>query len=52
LPDGKGGEYHTGAKDFAEQMISFAKIGARIIGGCCGTTPDYIMELKKAYMTL
>jgi len=52
LPDGKGGEYHTGAKDFATQMTEFAKIGARIIGGCCGTTPDYIRELKKAYMEL
>ena len=52
LPDGKSGEYHTGAKEFAEQMKGFAKIGARIIGGCCGTTPEYIRELKKAYMDL
>jgi len=49
LPDGVSGEYLTGAKDFAEQMTGFAKIGAKIIGGCCGTTPEYIKELKKAY---
>jgi len=52
LPDGISGEYHTGAKDFASQMTGFAKIGARIIGGCCGTTPEYIKELKKAFMEL
>jgi len=52
LPDGVSGEYHTGAEDFASQMTGFAKIGARIIGGCCGTTPDYIRELKKAYMMI
>jgi len=52
LPDGAHGEYHTGAIEFAEQMANFAKIGARIVGGCCGTTPDYIRELKKKYMEL
>jgi len=52
LPDGESGEYHTGAEEFANQMVEFAKIGVRIIGGCCGTTPEYIRELKKAYMEL
>ena len=52
LPDGVSGEYHTGAQDFAKQMTGFAKIGAKIIGGCCGTTPEYIKELKKAYTEL
>jgi len=52
LPDGKGGEYHTGAKEFAEQMKIFAQLGVKVIGGCCGTTPDYIRELKKVYMEL
>ena len=52
LPDGTHGEYHTGAMEFAEQMANFAKIGPRIVGGCCGTTPDYIRELKKKYMAL
>ena len=50
LPDGVSGEYKTGAEEFAAQMLEFAVIGARIIGGCCGTTPEYIRELKKAYM--
>jgi len=52
LPDGQSGNYHTGAEEFAIQMKQFAKIGAKIVGGCCGTTPEYIKELKKAYMEL
>ena len=52
LPDGKSGEYHTGAKEFATQMTEFAKIGAKIIGGCCGTTPEYISELRSAFSQL
>jgi len=52
LPDGKDGSYHTGAKEFAKQMTEFSKIGARIIGGCCGTTPEYIKELKNAFKDL
>ena len=50
LPDGDMGEYHTGAKEFAAQMAEFADIGARIIGGCCGTTPEYIKELRKEWL--
>jgi len=52
LPNGKSGEYHTGAQEFAKQMTEFAKIGARIIGGCCGTTPEYIRELRKAFLEM
>jgi len=52
LPDKAKGGYHTGAKEFAEQMTEFAKIGARIVGGCCGTTPEYIKELKETFNKL
>lgn len=31
-------------KKFAEYMRKLAKCGARILGGCCGTTPEYIKE--------
>jgi len=49
LPDKNDGSYHTGAVEFAKQMHEFKKIGVRIIGGCCGTTPDYIREMKKIF---
>jgi len=52
LPDAKSGEYHTGAEEFAAQMTGFAKLGAKIIGGCCGTTPDYIRELRRKFNSL
>jgi len=52
LPDSKSGEYYTGAEEFAGQMTAFAKIGAKIIGGCCGTTPDYIKVLKEKFKEL
>lgn len=30
---------------FAAQMLEVARQGAAILGGCCGTTPDYIREM-------
>ena len=33
-------------EDFASYMYEIAKKGARILGGCCGTTPDHIKALK------
>lgn len=32
---------------FASKVSDMAKIGADIIGGCCGTTPEYIKELAE-----
>ena len=49
LPDGVTGLYSIGPAEFARQMVPFAEIGAKIVGGCCGTTPEYIRELKKAF---
>jgi 5-methyltetrahydrofolate--homocysteine methyltransferase len=31
---------------FAEQAAQFADLGAKFIGGCCGTTPDHIRALR------
>ena len=33
---------------YASQMAVLRDEGARILGGCCGTTPEYIAEAKKA----
>jgi len=49
LPDVESGRYNTGAEEFAAQMIPYAKLGARIVGGCCGTTPEYIRALREAF---
>lgn len=33
---------------FAEAALRFADLGARIIGGCCGTTPEHIAAIASA----
>ena len=40
--------YDTAPDYFAKAAARLAEEGARLIGGCCGTTPDHIRELKKA----
>ena len=45
LPNLITNEYDLGAEDFARQSARFADLGVRYIGGCCGTTPDYIRAL-------
>lgn len=37
--------YGMGPEAFARHMRSLRAAGAGILGGCCGTTPDYIREL-------
>ncbi len=36
------------AEHFAQLTAPFADLGARALGGCCGTTPEHIAALKKA----
>ena len=52
LPDPSTGKYDLSPEDFAKSMAeNIVPTGAVILGGCCGTTPDYIRllcnELKK-----
>ena len=34
--------------DFAAEMAAAVATGVRVVGGCCGTTPDYIAALTDA----
>ena len=36
----------------ASMIPALVEAGANIVGGCCGTTPDHIREIKKAVMKL
>ena len=47
LPDPVTGEYSVTAQQFAEDYKFFRDMGVKIYGGCCGTSPDYIREIKK-----
>lgn len=47
LSDGRT-VYDMNPLEFADAVKALAKCGARIFGGCCGTTPDHIREMAKA----
>lgn len=34
-------------EEFAEEVFSLMQKGVSVVGGCCGTTPEYIAALKK-----
>lgn len=48
LPNPITNKYDITPEKFAEYMIPYAKEGIKIMGGCCGTTPEYIKEIIKA----
>lgn len=47
LPDPNSNEYDILPDKFADCVADLLKYGVKIIGGCCGTTPEYIAEIKK-----
>jgi len=49
-PEHMGGRifYPASADYFGDYALSFWKAGARIIGGCCGTTPKHIAAIRDA----
>lgn len=38
--------YDMDAQEFSEEMLLLREAGASLLGGCCGTTPEYIRCLK------
>ena len=40
--------YDVSAEEFAEDVAKMVAAGARVVGGCCGTTPEYISALVAA----
>lgn len=39
--------FDVNADDFVETMVEIAKFGPGILGGCCGTNPEYISKMSK-----
>lgn len=37
--------YSDSVSYFGEKVAGMTRLGAKIIGGCCGTTPEYIQEI-------
>lgn len=48
LPDPNSNEYDIMPDKFAQCVQNLLKYGVKIIGGCCGTTPEYIAEIANA----
>lgn len=38
--------YDAEPQDFAASLVAMIKAGARIVGGCCGTDPDFIRAAR------
>ena len=47
LPDPVTNEYKITPEEFAREMEAFADLGVTILGGCCGTRPDFIQALTR-----
>lgn len=52
LPDCNSNQYNIDAAEFASSMARFLDLGVTIVGGCCGTTPEYIRALRQACQTV
>jgi methionine synthase / methylenetetrahydrofolate reductase(NADPH) len=50
LPDYVDGQftYTASPEYFAQNAVRFADFGARLIGGCCGTTPEHVRAISQA----
>ena len=46
IVDGKT-KFNVTPEEFAEDVTKLIKKGLRVVGGCCGTTPDYIKALTE-----
>lgn len=38
--------------EFADELAEIVKMGVRVVGGCCGTTPEYIKSLVEKTVEL
>lgn len=48
LPELKNGKtvYSMGSDEFFEAVSEMVKMGVSVVGGCCGTTPEFIKKLS------
>lgn len=47
LPNLNSNDYDISAEEFADTMMEYLEHGISIIGGCCGTTPEYIKRIAE-----
>jgi len=44
--------YNQPIKDFVIDISQIIQLGAKVVGGCCGTSPDTIREIRKVIDSL
>jgi 5-methyltetrahydrofolate--homocysteine methyltransferase len=49
LPQSRDGKtvYDVSPEEFATEMAEMVCAGVRVVGGCCGTDPDFIHALRQ-----
>lgn len=47
LPDPITNTYHLDAQSYAKELLAYQALPVQYVGGCCGTTPQFIQELKR-----
>lgn len=52
LPDPATGTYDIDPQQFCEALVCYRELGVSAVGGCCGTTPEYIAQLHKAFCNM
>ncbi|MBR1592269.1 MAG: homocysteine S-methyltransferase family protein [Ruminococcus sp.] len=52
LPDPATNEYHMTPEEFADYSKKLIKLGVKMFGGCCGTTPAHIAALCSSFRDL
>ncbi len=48
LPVGIPPTYPTTPEEMAEYAVQYVRAGARVVGGCCGTTPAHVRAMAQA----
>ncbi|MBP3271249.1 MAG: homocysteine S-methyltransferase family protein, partial [Ruminococcus sp.] len=49
LPDPVTNEYNVMPDEFSQLLKDMIPLGIKIVGGCCGTSPEYIKATVKAF---
>ncbi len=49
LPNPATGAYSVGPEQFCAELERYHALGIAAVGGCCGTTPEYIALLAQAF---
>ena len=42
------GVYDMGPEDMAAYALKYVELGARVVGGCCGNTPEHVAAIARA----